>query len=527
MSLTGHHLISDSEDMDLLMSVGILANNDSNTGANSSDRESETSPQKQETQTPSTSAAVNPEVTRANTMTTPIDCPTSTGCALPQAEAPPTALSEIQTRAQQYIDESQNKNTMRKLYSSQRKFADWLGKKGEKTEMVKLPPQILDQYIAGWILDMRKDDGSNYEPNTVSSFVRSIAKYLGNLGYAHDVINNKKLFNLTHKVLASKRKELKRAGKGNLPNKAKEITCEEEEQLWQTGALGLDDPEALLSTVWFHTTKLLGFRGAHESRQLRWGDFEIVYENQAVAFIKWNERTTKTRDGNSTHRRAFDPKLFPGENPARCPVNAFMKYGSKRPIEFCNDDSPFYLGINYNRPSDDSPFFKKIPMGYDRIGSIMSRMAVRAGLVGHFTNHSVRRTMVSQLVRAGVAPILVAQLSGHKNVASLSYYATASEDQQRQMSALLQNQPPSASVIGASISSDATPAVDIMQPRVPDSVTQTAPGGLAPVRDNARQLDIERPGMQNIREEHSLQQMSRFEGTFSGATFYGNVTINM
>jgi hypothetical protein len=36
---------------------------------------------------------------------------------------------------------------------------------------------------------------------------------------------------------------------GNRPNKAKELSEEEEEKLWEKGALGLDTPDKLISTV--------------------------------------------------------------------------------------------------------------------------------------------------------------------------------------------------------------------------------------------------------------------------------------
>ena len=73
-------------------------------------------------------------------------------------------------------------------------------------------------------------------------------------------------------------------------------------------------------------------------------------------------------------------------------------------------------------------------------------MAERAGLVGKYTNHSVRRTMCTQPYQKGVNPILIAQLSGHKNINSLSHYTTASMKQQREMSELLQGKPESSSI---------------------------------------------------------------------------------
>ena len=100
------------------------------------------------------------------------------------------------------------------------------------------------------------------------------------------------------------------------------------------------------------------------------------------------------------------------------------------------------MGINHGRKSN-GPWYKAQPMGKDKLGSIMARMAQNAGLVGGKTNHSVRRTMCSRLLHAGVPPTMIQQLSGHKNVQSVNNYATASRKQQQTMCNILQGNSPS------------------------------------------------------------------------------------
>ena len=62
----------------------------------------------------------------------------------------------------------------------------------------------------------------------------------------------------------------------------------------------------------------------------------------------------------------------------------------------------------------------------------MSRAARRAGLNTvnkRMTKHSVRRTMCSQLYQCNIAPNMIAQVSGHKNLNALQKYTDANEDQ--------------------------------------------------------------------------------------------------
>ncbi len=103
----------------------------------------------------------------------------------------------------------------------------------------------------------------------------------------------------------------------------------------------------------------------------------------------------------------------------------YTLYASKRPVECLSDESPFYLAINHTGWTPTSVrWFKCNPMGEDRLSRCMKIMAQKVGLVGKYTNHSVCRTMCTQLLQAGVAPTLITQLSGHKKINSLSSYAT-------------------------------------------------------------------------------------------------------
>ena len=119
------------------------------------------------------------------------------------------------------------------------------------------------------------------------------------------------------------------------------------------------------------------------------------------------------------------------ENPEKCPVVTFVKYESQRPADMLNADSPFYLGINHE-PGVSGKWFKNVAMGKNRIGDIMKKIAKKANLKGKFTNHSLRRTCCTTLVRAGVPLTIIAQLTGHKNIGSLLRYTAASNSQQQQ-----------------------------------------------------------------------------------------------
>lgn len=89
--------------------------------------------------------------------------------------------------------------------------------------------------------------------------------------------------------MPAKRKELKQKGKGNIPNRSLEISQENEMLLWEKEALGFQTPDQLIHTVWYFCTQLLGFRGCHEARQLKFGDLTII-RNQTDISVEYIER---------------------------------------------------------------------------------------------------------------------------------------------------------------------------------------------------------------------------------------------
>ena len=84
--------------------------------------------------------------------------------------------------------------------------------------------------------------------------------------------------------------------------------------------------------------------------------------------------------------------------------------------------------------NDSATWYKNQPVGKVTLGKSMKNMAERAGLEGHKTNHSARKTMISHLVEKNINPLHVAQLSGHKKLKNLDAYSKASIEQQRCMS---------------------------------------------------------------------------------------------
>ncbi|KAL9988017.1 hypothetical protein ACROYT_G002414 [Oculina patagonica] len=277
---------------------------------------------------------------------------------------------------------------------------------------------------------------------------------------------DKLLSKLFKDILAVKRKSLVQSGRGNKPNAARELTVEEQDNLFESGQFGDHDPLVLQRTLWWFLSLHFGFRARDESRKLYWGDVLLQKDAETGReLLVWRtERGPKTRQGNTEngHKRPFSPKLF-ATGDSRCPVKLYKAFANHRPEDMKKPEDPFYLAVKHKRKSDDNIWYLRTPLGKNQLGKFLSDAVSAAGLQSgkkKLTNHSVRKTSIGRLLDGNFPENYVMQLSGHKNIQSLSSYKSASLGHQRQMSDTLsgRKEPENASTsdINSSIQDSAT-----------------------------------------------------------------------
>ncbi|XP_052795374.1 transcriptional regulator QRICH1-like [Mya arenaria] len=356
------------------------------------------------------------------------------------------------------IEDEENKNTMKKTLSDVQKFERFLLNKGEKKAIYQIEPDLLDEYVANFILSVRKADGAEYEPTSIRNIVSSLDRKLKRHKYPFRLIAEQtNAFQLTRDALRAKTKSLKRLGKGNKPLKASPITDEEINMLYEKKILGPSSAASLPNTVWINNCIQFGLRGTKENHDLRWGDVELKTSSSGLEYLALNERQTKTRTGsNIKDIRDVTPKMFAmPEDIERCPVHAYKQYAVQRPTDFCTSDDPFYIAPRTSSQShvyDHEKWFVKMKLGEKKLGGLLKKMASDGGLDSNkrITNHSTRKHLVQKLRDSGIAPTDMMQISGHKNIQSIMNYSEMSEEKHQQCSRILSKvrQQPTSTITG-------------------------------------------------------------------------------
>ena len=87
-----------------------------------------------------------------------------------------TQLLTVKKRLKNFVTNQKSKNTVRKTKSDMNnKYFNSIGK---NTKIENLPANDLDHLLSKFFMEVKKADGTEYEPNTVSSFQRSVQRYL-------------------------------------------------------------------------------------------------------------------------------------------------------------------------------------------------------------------------------------------------------------------------------------------------------------------------------------------------------------
>lgn len=348
---------------------------------------------------------------------------------------------------QNFVNQQSNRNTLSKTFYDLKLLETFLHQDSinENRPIHQIPSNELCTLLCQFFLSVRKSDGGNYEPNTLRGFMCSYDRHLRRHDYEYSLSGSVEFAKL-REVLKSKQRELKRQGLGNLANKSEAITDEEIEKLWECNQMGAATPDSIINTLWFYTTLHFGTRSAEEHRNMCWGDIKLSEDGQGQEYLDFVERQTKTRTGeNPRDVRKVKPKMWSNsENVSRCPVAVYKQYCLLRPSDFCNPDDPFYLATHTNqmsmKPTDQ--WFKRQPIGVNKLSTTMRRMSVNAGLPPDkkLSNHSARKHLVQKLSDNNVPPTEIMQITGHKNVQSVNNYSSLNENKHKQISRILSNQ---------------------------------------------------------------------------------------
>ena len=318
-------------------------------------------------------------------------------------------------------------------------------------------PQALDGLLNKFYVEIRKKDGTDYEPDSLRVMQAAIDRYLRHKNYPASIITGRE-FTKSQETLDAKAKQLRRQGKGKRPNKAQPYRETDEEIFWREGKLGNHNGLALTNVNFKNLSETMGFRGRQEHYDAYVEDFSIFQMADGIKVVEFKENPTKTRQGGLRNPTRRSPQqMWSTDGGERDPVKLFEEWLAHRP-DALKKSGPLYLSI-IPRPISYT-WYSKSRMGQHRIGQIMKPVASCLPPESNkkITNHSTRKTVVAKLKNAGQPRHKIIQVTGHARESSLDDYDEITVSERRELSHIASGYVPAPSSSTTAISSTSAPS---------------------------------------------------------------------
>ncbi|CAF1060666.1 unnamed protein product [Adineta ricciae] len=223
-------------------------------------------------------------------------------------------------------------NTIRKTKHDVKRFVMYIDERfGEQKPIQTLPAESLCRYLKHYFENTKKFDGTQYEPDTLRSFLLSVERYLKSKKYEYNLMESP-LFQSCRQIIINKREQWKKLGGGNHSTNHHQPQSKSFLSSVNLKTLPVFDrtkPDNLLLEMYVHITKLYQDK-ILPLGQLLWGDITLVDEQYLVC--------QQQRPESQTTRLYATPS-----QPSTCPVQAYRLYATHRPPQCNTSRSPFFL----------------------------------------------------------------------------------------------------------------------------------------------------------------------------------------
>lgn len=275
-------------------------------------------------------------------------------------------------------------------------------------------PWELNRWMSRFVLEVRRQDGKHYPPNTLYQLCCGLMRYVREVKPDLDIFKDLQ-FSEFCRTLDAEMKRLRSLGIGTSTKQAEPITDAEEERLWIQGKLGPDTPQSLLDTMVYMCGLYFALRSGQEHRNLSVDQLKLVEPADGVPHLVYTENVSKNNPGG-LHNRKLKPKTVIHhanlECPSRCLVMFYKTYMAHRPPDL--EHNAFYLTPIRNPKT--SVWYTSVPVGYRTLMTTVNRICKSASINGYKTNHSLRVTAATRLFQQSVDEQLIMSRTGHRSI---------------------------------------------------------------------------------------------------------------
>ena len=99
--------------------------------------------------------------------------------------------TESQDEIEGFLQDQKSANTSKKTATDMNTLARYIKEIGKNVKVENLPAAELDHLLCKFFMNIRKKNGQEYEPDSISGFQRSIQRYLSEKGSSVNILKDK------------------------------------------------------------------------------------------------------------------------------------------------------------------------------------------------------------------------------------------------------------------------------------------------------------------------------------------------
>ncbi len=294
---------------------------------------------------------------------------------------------------------------------------DWLFESGRKDQLdfEELPPEEIADLLCEFYYAVRKQDGNEYSKSALKGIRAGLQRYLeGKPFFRKFSLSRDSIFNEANTVFDGYIAKLKKDGK-DIEEHKEEIPPEDERKLYD--CVFTDTPQGLLYRVFFEVVKHFGRRGRENLRNMTPAYFTMEKDGSGLRYYR---QPVCENDKNHTVKKKGRPKKgviaeIPGDK--NCPFTHVKDYLEKR-----NKDCPAFFQKAHDNYWKDGIWYENSAVGKNLLNGMMKKMSEVGNLSKIYTNHCIRKTVITRLDDFGFQDKDIMSVTGHKYAASLGAY---------------------------------------------------------------------------------------------------------
>ena len=204
------------------------------------------------------------------------------------------------------------------------------------------------------------------------------------------------------------------------------ISESNEDLLYSRGILGWDTPQQLINNVIYVTGMRFALRGGVEHNNLKRFGFksQIAFKNDSrdiKCLVYTEDPKKKTNQGGLICKGK--PKVvwvYPTDGSVKDAVAVVKKYVGLMPQG--TQCRKFHL--RPRKTPTPSVWFCDQPYGINKVKNTVKEVCRQAGIIGKFTNHSLRATCATRMYNSNVPEQIIKETTGHRSECVRTYKRT-------------------------------------------------------------------------------------------------------